>query len=665
MIEKIYNTLFERFNFEPRKDQIEMSLYIDENMLSNNPILVEAETGSGKTMAYLIPTILKALNENKNVVISTNTLNLQDQLLKKELPIIEEIFGEKIEYTLIKGRSNYVCKRKLQEYYDRNKKPEISKLIDEIFKTKNGDRSELKSNISTNIWSEIASEKETTLYKKCPFYETCFYYNKKRENEKAKVFVVNHHILMLDRILRNESSTSLIPDYQILIIDEAHNLENVVRKYYSYTFSFKEMSKCLGLLYNRSAKSVDKAGLILKILSKIEEYSNNFEVDNLKDILIDDMDYIYDNIMNIMKMINEKIPNIKFNGNLTNILKNIDFKSILNNIESRIKEVDTRIGEISKFLENNTDIDKENEMVFLNNMISKVISLFENLKINFEFNFDEYIYWVKSEDGVYLNLNATPYYIAERFYDEFIKKVENMIFVSATLTTNSNFDYLKQSLGIKESNEKIIKSSFDYKNQMNLLLPTDISEPNSLTFRDEASKFILDYTIKNKGKTFVLFTSYIDLECISEYLKEHSDLNILKQGDYERVELIRKFKKEEKSVLLGTDSFWEGVDIQGEALSSVIIMKMPFQVPDDPIVKSISEKYGSRSFVDFQLPYAIIKLKQGVGRLIRSKNDKGNVIILDKRLYTKSYGKIVLKSLPNANIEILDLESIISYNSQI
>ncbi len=278
-------------------------------------------------------------------------------------------------------------------------------------------------------------------------------------------------------------------------------------------------------------------------------------------------------------------------------------------------------------------------------MISKVISLFENLKINFEFNFDEYIYWVKSEDGVYLNLNATPYYIAERFYDEFIKKVENMILVSATLTTNSNFDYLKQSLGIKESNEKIIKSSFDYKNQMNLLLPTDISEPNSLTFRDEASKFILEY--------------------ISEYLKKHSDLNILKQGDYERVELIRKFKKEKKSVLLGTDSFWEGVDIQGEALSSVIIMKMPFQVPDDPIVKSISEKYGSRSFVDFQLPYAIIKLKQGVGRLIRSKNDKGNVIILDKRLYTKSYGKIVLKSLPNANIEILDLESIINYNLQI
>ena len=240
-----------------------------------------------------------------------------------------------------------------------------------------------------------------------------------------------------------------------------------------------------------------------------------------------------------------------------------------------------------------------------------------------------------------------------------------MILVSATLTTNSNFDYLKQSLGIKESNEKIIKSSFDYKNQMNLLLPTDISEPNSLTFRDEASKFILDYTIKNKGKNFVLFTSYIDLEYISEYLKKHSDLNILKQGDYERVELIRKFKKEKKSVLLGTDSFWEGVDIQGEALSSVIIMKMPFQVPDDPIVKSISEKYGSRSFVDFQLPYAIIKLKQGVGRLIRSKNDKGNVIILDKRLYTKSYGKIVLKSLPNANIEILDLESIINYNSQI
>lgn len=277
----------------------------------------------------------------------------------------------------------------------------------------------------------------------------------------------------------------------------------------------------------------------------------------------------------------------------------------------------------------------------------------EILEKIFEKDLEKYIYWIRNEND-FLELNASMYNISEVFNKEFSK---NTFLFSATLTVNNSFEYIKKSLGIKNNLEYIAKSNFEYDKQMEILIPNDISLPTEDNFKKEISKFCLEYLSKHGGRAFILFTSHYDLKYSYEYfLKNSTNLNLLKQGDYNRTKLIEKFKKEKNAVLFGTDSFWQGVDVKGDALSIVIIVKLPFQVPDDPIVysfcKRLNEIKPNSSFMSYQLPYAILKMKQGVGRLIRSEKDKGKVLILDKRIITKSYGKIILRSLPNAKISI-------------
>lgn len=651
-IKSIYNKLHTDFKYEKRENQIEMSELIDEGLFENWQTLIEAETGSGKTLAYLIPLILRSINNKVNVVISTNTINLQEQIIKHELPLIEKLLGIKLNYTLIKGRSNYVCRRKLEEFYLKNNKNEkIIDIIKDIETSKTGDKSDIKNKEILKIWNEIKSEKETTLSIKCPYYDTCYFYNSKKRND-ASIFIVNHNILVLDSIMRSESDISLIPSYDSVVIDEAHNLENVARMCYSNEFSFREVNKYLGQLYNRNAKTIDKSGNMLRLLEKIS-YGEQYEKE-----IITLLDEVYNNIFLIMKQLVKIYPEIPISGIRADKIYGLNIEEQLLNINNSIKKLDFLFKEIGEIIKEIGDSEIDNSYSLVKNYFKYIKDNILLLNNFFKFDLKNNIYWLKYVDNVFLTLNITPYNISELFSKSFNDK--RLVLTSATLTVNGSFKYIEKSLGLENVKSKIIESTFNYRDNMNIYIPSDISLVDNPNFKEEMSQFIYEYIVNHTGKTFVLFTSYIDLNYVYEYImKKNHNLNILKQGDYERGQLLNKFKTLDDTVLLGTDSFWEGVDVKGEKLSNVIISKIPFQVPNDPIVKSISEILGSKSFTEYQLPYATIKMKQGVGRLIRDKEDRGNIVILDKRIYSKGYGKMIMKSLPKGKIEILSLAEIL------
>ncbi|CAM3101808.1 ATP-dependent DNA helicase [Streptobacillus ratti] len=665
MIEKIYSRLYSDYNFEKRENQINMSNTIKKGIDNNTPVLLEAETGSGKTLGYLIPTIDFALKEMKNIVISTNTLNLQDQILNKELPLLKQLFGEKMKYTLIKGRNNYICKRKLQDLIMKSNDEKYVDLIEAVKSSLSGDRSDIKYKINNELWNEIKSDKDSTFSTKCPYYKSCYFYSTRNKNEHCNIFIVNHHILLLDHIIKQNNNTGLIPKYDLVVIDEAHNLESVVRKYFSMTFNFKEVFKIIGKLYSNNVKDIENAGLIAKIIVNISNNSNDFFIDDLKEIFFSNIDNIYYSLVELRKKIVEKYTNLNQVGILTNDMYDLNVTSILDKIFSSNLILKKEICRLINFLEERDDLDQDNLRLFLSNTYNNLEEHLDILQEIFELDYEKYIYWINLDnDNIFPIINATPYSISKEFGENFIEKLRKVILISATLTVGSNFKYIKNSLGLTDVIEENIPSEFDYLNNMNIYLPDDLPLPSESNFNEMATKFILEYAEKNNGKCFVLFTSYKDLKFVSNYLNKYSNrLNVLTQGEYEIIELIRKFREKENSILLGTYSFWEGVDVQGEALSNVIIFKLPFQAPDDPIVSSIcnrlNELNSNSAFREFQLPYAVLKMKQGVGRLIRSKEDKGNIIILDKRIHKKSYGKTILKSLPKGNIEILDVEDIL------
>ncbi|WP_073507997.1 ATP-dependent DNA helicase [Streptobacillus notomytis] len=665
MIEKIYDILYSDYNFEKRENQINMSNIIKKGIDNDAPVLIEAETGSGKTLGYLIPTIDFALKENKKIVISTNTLNLQDQILNKELPLLKKIFGSKMKYTLIKGRNNYVCKRKLQNLVMKSDDKKYIDLINAVKNSLTGDRSDIKYKISNDLWNEIKSDKDSTFATKCPYYKSCYFYSSRSKNEYYNIFIVNHHILLLDHIIKQNNNAGLIPKYDLVVIDEAHNLENVIRKYFSMTFNFKEVFKNIGKLYSNNAKDIENAGLIAKIIINISEKSNDFLVDELKEIFFLNIDNIYYSLVELRKKIVERYTNLNQIGILTKDIYNLNVENILEKVFSSNLILKKEVYRLINFLEERDDLDVDNLRLLLSNAYNNLEEHLNTLQEIFKLDYSKYIYWINLDtDNVFPIINATPYMISEEFGYNFIEKLRKVILLSATLTVGGNFNYIKKSLGLKDLIEENIPSEFDYASNMNIYLPDDLPLPSENNFNENVTKFILDYAEKNNGKCFVLFTSYKDLKFVSNYLNKHSDvLNVLTQGEYEIMELIRMFREKENSILLGTYSFWEGVDVQGEALSNVIIFKLPFQVPDDPIVSSICDRLNelnpNSAFREFQLPYAVLKMKQGVGRLIRSKEDRGNIIILDKRIHKKNYGKIILKSLPKGNVEILNTEEIL------
>ena len=678
--------------FEYRQEQEEMAQYIQEAINEDKKIIVEAGTGTGKTLAYLIPAIKWAVANKKKVIVATNTINLQEQLLLKDIPLAKSIIKDEFSYVLVKGRNNYVCKRLFNELalgknidietFSIEAREQIEYILKWGNKTKTGDKAELPFEVYPDVWELVQSTTELCLGKKCPYRKECFYMKTRMEKMEADILISNHHIFFADLNVRAEtdfdSEYLILPRYDMVIFDEAHNIESVARSYFSVEVSKISFTRLLNRIYQRKNKRKKEKSALIRVEDTIDE----------KD-LEDSQQYIY--LLNTLKEEISILQNIgdEYFDEIRKIYETnteAPIKKSLNNFEmtkSRFLEnlrekkdiFQSKLIDFSNLMMSFNNVideekDKNPEVINFNNHLKMFKAYIDSFKFINSFEDDNYIYWLDiNSKRTNVVLTATPLNIAQKLGTVLFDNLDRLVFASATIVVNGSFDYFKKSLGLDEEDciEAIIKSPFDYNEQMSVYIPSDIQDSENINaFVSDASRFILNILLKTNGKAFILFTSYTMLNqiyySISKKLKDKG-FEVFLHGDKPRSQLIKEFKEAENPILFGTTSFWEGVDVQGENLSNVIITKLPFLVPTDPVVSAISKKIeenGGNSFTDFQLPEAIIKFKQGVGRLIRKKTDSGNIFILDNRILKKRYGSLFINALPSQkNIKILEKDDII------
>ena len=678
--------------FEYRQEQEEMAQYIQEAINEDKKIIVEAGTGTGKTLAYLIPAIKWAVVNKKKVIIATNTINLQEQLLLKDIPLAKSIIKDEFSYVLVKGRNNYVCKRLFNELalgknidietFSIEAREQIEYILKWGNKTKTGDKAELPFEIYPDVWELVQSTTELCLGKKCPYRKECFYMKTRMEKMEADILISNHHVFFADLNVRAEtdfdSEYLILPRYDMVIFDEAHNIESVARSYFSVEVSKISFTRLLNRIYQRKNKKKKEKSALIRVEDTVDE--KNLEdseqyiylLNTLKEeisILQNIGDEYFDEIRKIYET-NTEAP-IKKSLNNFEMTKS----RFLENLREKKDIFQTKLADFLNLMMifNNVideEKDKNPEVINFNNHLKMFKAYIDSFKFINSFEDDNYIYWLDiNSKRTNVVLTATPLNIAKKLSTVLFDNLDRLVFASATIVVNGSFDYFKKSLGLDEEDciEAIIKSPFDYNEQMSVYIPSDIQDSENINaFVSDASKFILNILLKTNGKAFILFTSYTMLNqiyySISKKLKDKG-FEVFLHGDKPRSQLIKEFKEAENPILFGTTSFWEGVDVQGENLSNVIITKLPFLVPTDPVVSAISKKIeenGGNSFTDFQLPEAIIKFKQGVGRLIRKKTDSGNIFILDNRILKKRYGSLFINALPSQkNIKILEKDDII------
>jgi len=678
--------------FEYRQEQEEMAQYIQEAINEDRKIIVEAGTGTGKTLAYLIPAIKWAVANKKKVIIATNTINLQEQLLLKDIPLAKSIIKDEFSYVLVKGRNNYVCKRLFNELalgknidietFSIEAREQIEYILKWGNKTKTGDKAELPFEVYPDVWELVQSTTELCLGKKCPYRKECFYMKTRMEKMEADILISNHHVFFADLNVRAEtdfdSEYLILPRYDMVIFDEAHNIESVARSYFSVEVSKISFTRLLNRIYQRKNKRKKEKSALIRVEDTIDEKDledsqqyidllNTLKeeisiLQNIGDEYFDEIRKIYET--NTEAPIKKSLNN--FEMTKSRFLENLREKKDI--FQSKLIDFSNLMMSFNNVIDEEKD--KNPEVINFNNHLKMFKAYIDSFKFINSFEDDNYIYWLDiNSKRTNVVLTATPLNIAKKLSSVLFDNLDRLVFASATIVVNGNFDYFKKSLGLDEEDciEAIIKSPFNYDEQMSVYIPSDIQDSENINaFVSDASRFILDILLKTSGKAFILFTSYTMLNqiyySISKKLKDKG-FEVFLHGDKPRSQLIKEFKEAENPILFGTTSFWEGVDVQGENLSNVIITKLPFLVPTDPVVSAISKKIeedGGNSFTDFQLPEAIIKFKQGVGRLIRKKTDRGNIFILDNRILKKRYGSLFINALPSQkNIKILEKDDII------
>ncbi len=655
-------------NYQEREEQIEVLEKIIDIFNNNGKLMVEAGTGTGKSFAYLIPSLIWANQNNIPVIISTNTINLQQQLINKDLVFLKEIMPFDFKATLVKGRSNYICYRKLKNTLKRkdnnSELKNIAQYIEDQTNNSNfaGSKSDLTLKIDNNLWSEFASESDMCLNSACPYLKKCYFQRARKSVYQSDILVVNHHLLLADGILKNKAY-SVLPDYQELIIDEAHNLTEVATKISGQDFYPPVLNNLINRIMNSSHSP----------LIRIRKDDYNIHPDDRQEIInlidqelfpnlnkIEELNRQYNyELGSLMKKESSRKLRLKQNSFKSN--DNIeDWMDYGDRLISLLKKTAYKFENLFDLVESNFDIKvtgEENPLIEINGYLSRLNEMANSLEINLNYkdHLDEYVFWIEKQfntgNNNYIQRNARLE-VDEFLNDVIFDKVATNIMTSATLAVNESFNYFKKKMGLSKINELIVESPFDYENQIGIYLPEDIPSVYDDNFLDDISDDLIDYIDEKDGRTLILFTSYKMLNQFKDIYEERLkalNINILAQGDLPRHIILKRLKNKKRQILLGTSSFWEGIDVPGESLSGLIIMKLPFEVPTDPIIAARNDKIresGGNPFWEESLPAAIIKFKQGFGRLIRSKKDKGEIILLDRRILDKSYGSSFIRSLP-------------------
>ncbi len=613
--------------YEFRRGQLQMAQAVEQALEEKRHLIVEAGTGTGKTLAYLVPVI----RSGKRVIISTGTKNLQEQLFHKDIPFLEQaLFPDgqsKLKVCYMKGRNNYLCKKKL---YDLTDQPVLSGLEEvEHYRaiaawekvTQSGDRAELAALPEASaLWHKLDARSDTCLGQKCSAWEKCFITEMHRRASESDIIIVNHHLFFADLAIKQQAEyapdAGILPEVGAVIFDEAHELEDVAGSYFGVSVSngrVEELCRDVeGSLQRNRLMSASFSGAIkslrersLFFFSLLPSGEGRFAFDNRRDFLEE-------------------------NGE-----EFMALQQSLARIGSELEGLPSKPEEVFNFARRAQEL--QVQLAFL----------MESEERNT-------VFWIErrrgGRDKLNVFLQATPIDVAPILKTCLFDNLECAVLTSATLAVGGGFEYMRRRLGLDYTRETVLPSHFDYENQALLYVPPDLPDPRTPQFAAKAADRIRQLLEISRGRAFVLFTSYAQMKEIYQRLLGELDFPMLLQGDAPKNALLEEFRVTPHAVLFATSSFWQGVDVQGEQLSCVIIDRLPFAVPSDPVVaarvKAIDAD-GGNAFFQYQVPAAVITLKQGFGRLIRSLHDRGLLVLLDNRILKKQYGRVFVESLPN------------------
>ncbi|MFZ0462611.1 MAG: helicase C-terminal domain-containing protein [Candidatus Acidiferrales bacterium] len=598
--------------YEFRRSQLEMAEMVDEAFQKHQHALIEAGTGTGKTLAYLIP----AIRSGRRVVISTATKSLQEQLFQKDIPFLRKHFAPELKVALMKGRNNFVCREKVHLMAHQpvlrgmDEVDWFAQIRDWEKLTETGDRAELNFlPDDAELWNRIDARKETCTGQKCPQFQQCFLTAMRQRAQEADVVIVNHHLFFADLALRQDDFGSILPEYAAVIFDEAHEIEDVASDYFGREISSYKFDELVrdGEQTLRMVNAATTA--TRRPLAQVRERAHAFF---------------------------ERFPEREGRFPFEQAAFLDQSREAYDGLAAALKRLETELAALSS---------KPEEVM---NVARRAAELRRELAFLLESEEKGYVYWYERRGkGVYLV--ATPIDVSNILREKLFEQFDTIVLTSATLAVGGRFDYVKRRLGIAASREEVLPPEFDYKSQAQLYIPKALPDVRHANFSARAAEEIAQILKVTRGRAFCLFTSYAQMREINERLTGMIPFPILLQGTAPRTALLDRFKATPGAVLLATASFWQGVDVPGSQLSCVIIDRLPFAVPSDPIVaarvKALQED-GQNPFAEYQVPKAVLSLKQGFGRLIRSRSDRGVLVILDNRIERMQYGRIFLESLP-------------------
>ena len=634
-------------DFEYRPQQQEMAVAVSTALCQSAPLVVEAGTGVGKSLAYLAPAVSFAVQNNRKAVISTHTINLQEQLIDKDLPLLAKVIDCGFRAVLMKGRANYLCPARLKrvlaeadDLFEGEDIDELEMISDWAEQTRDGSLSDLGFEPRNHVWDQVCSESHVCTPKSCGHDAGCFYQSVRKEVVDADVVVLNHTLLFTLMAVMDESDSAgegfVFPD-DFLVIDEAHTLENIAARQLGLRVSQAGILYNLRRLYNRK----NKRGLF-----QVVRHPEGVQC----------VATLAESVEDFFLSLESACEFSQWGGECRVREKGL----IEDTLAEQFISLEAEVKVVADGLDNEAT---RSEFLELGRRVSAARNTIESFLNQSE---EGHVYWVERGRGASagLSMNSAPSNVAPSLQEMFFCKGKSCVVTSATLSVGENREalgYFRQRVGASGALPLQIGSPFNYAEQMKIFLPGSMPDPSAAGYEDALVKWVGYFIDQSEGRAFVLFTSYRLMNSVAEKMEDFFDeraYRLLVQGrKIPRHMMLREFREDVSSVLFGTDSFWAGVDVPGEALSNVIVTRLPFAVPDHPLTASrleAIEQSGGNPFLEYSVPAAILKLRQGVGRLIRSTGDRGIVVLLDNRVRSKRYGKAFLRALPDAPIEVIN-----------